>query len=128
MKYRNTINYQLCLGTLIYKIYKRLEDEIRIDLSLMKRILLTDSILIIIFTIIYFTCFGCFLVTSNPTVKTVTLRSEGPAAEMYPDSMGEFQLAEVINRWVGKREKYQHRSRCDRCLMYNDYGNNAFPI
>ena len=79
------------------------------------------SLLLIIFTIIYFTCFGCFLVLNDAgtrTAQTVTLNSEGPAGEMYPDSMGEYQLAgeESKSTW------YKHVTREDRFIMYNSYG------
>ena len=73
------------------------EDEIQIDWKLIKNFLKILSVLFIILTIIYFTCFGCFLVLNDSgtrTAQTVTLNSEGPAGEMYPDSMGEYQLAE----------------------------------
>ena len=82
------------------------------------------SILLIIFTIIYFTCFGCFLVMNDSTswkAQTVTLSSEGPAYEKYPDSMGEYQLAEegsiTVYNW------YRHVDREDRFLIYNNLGN-----
>ena len=122
--------FLLFLAMMISKISKKLEDkkEIRLDFSMIKGICVIDFLLLIIFTIIYFTFFGCFLITYPSTVQTVALSSEGPAAEMYPESMGQYQLAEeVISRWVGKREWYQHRDREDRFLMYNDNGNNAFP-
>ena len=101
---------------MISKIAKRLEDEkeLRLDFSMIKGIFVIDFLLLIIFTIIFFTFLGCFLVTSNPTAHTVTLSSEGPASETYPLSMGEYQL---VNSW------YRHKDRQDRFLMYNNLGN-----
>ena len=102
------------------------EDEIIIDLSKIKKLLEILSILLIIFTIIYFTCLGCFLVLNDSTswvAQTVTLNSEGAANETYPDSMGEYQLAEeeiekmgVVYNW------YRHKDRTDRFLVYNNLG------
>ena len=109
---------------MISELTKRLEEEKKalvIDSSLVKNIILIISLLLIIFTIIYFTCFGCFLVLNDAgtrTAQTVTLNSEGPAGEMYPDSMGEYQLAgeERTSIW------YQHVTREDRFIMYNKLG------
>ena len=107
------------------------KEEIRIDWTLIKKLLKILSLLLIIFTLIFFTFFGCFLVLNNFTswtAQTVTLSSEGAAYEMYPDSMGEYQLAEeeieiggvggslTIYNW------YRHKNRKDRFLMYNING------
>ena len=86
------------------------------------RIFLIDFLLLIILTIIYFTCFGCFFIMSGSTVQTITLSSEGLANETYPHSMGEYQLAEEeiegdFYNW------YRHVDREDRFLMYNKLGN-----
>ena len=108
---------------MIYKTVKSLEDENekKVDLSLITKLLTILSILLIIFTIIYFTCFGCFLVLNDSTswaAQTVTLSSEGGVNETYPDSMGEYQLAEEI----GGYSWYRHKDREDRFLMYNKQG------
>ena len=107
------------------------EDEIKIDWTIIKKFLKILSVLLIILTIIFFTCFGCFLVLNDSTswvAQTVTLSSEGEANEMYPDSMGEYLLAEeeieiggvggslTIYNW------YRHKNREDRFLMYNING------
>ena len=102
------------------------EDEIRIDWTMIKKFLKMLSVLLIILTIIFFTCFGCFLVLNDSTsrvAQTVTLSSEGAANKTYPDSMGEYQLAEeeiekmgVVYNW------YRHKDREDRFLIYNNFG------
>ena len=114
---------------MISKLTKRLAEEKKalVDSSLVKNIILIISFLLIIFTIIYFTCLGCFLVLNDAgtrTAQTVTLNSEGPAGEMYPDSMGEYQLAgkERTSIW------YQHVNRSDRFIMYNTLGNIQYRI
>ena len=82
------------------------------------------SVLFIILTIIYFTCFGCFLVLNDSTslvAQTVTLSSEGAANETYPDSMGEYQKIESDGD--GSLTVYRHAEREDRFLLYNKFGN-----
>ena len=115
---------------MISKLTKTLDDQkegLSIDSSLAKNTILIISILLIIFTIIYFTCFGCFLVLNNARTRiaqTVTLSSEGPASEMYPDSMGEYQLAgEEWSLGSGFINWYRHLDREDRFIMYNPLGN-----
>ena len=110
-------DYHLCLATVITKISERLEEErqIRLDLSTVMRIFLIDFLLLIILTIIYFTCFGCFFIVSGSTQQNITLSSSGLANETYPDSMGEYQPTE--EGW------YRHVDRDDRFLMYNKLGN-----
>ena len=98
------------------------EDETKIDWTLIKKFLKGLSLLLVIFKIIFFTCFGCFLVLNDSTswaAQTVTLSSEGGANETHPDSMGEYQLAGEIRglNW------YRHKDREDRFLMHNIIGN-----
>ena len=115
---------------MISNTLKGLEDENegKIDCSLITKLLTILSILMTIFTILYFTCLGCFLVLNDSTsraAQTVTLSSEGPVNETYPLSMGEYQLAEaeiqgttlIVYSW------YRHKDRQDRFLMYNNLGN-----
>ena len=102
------------------------KDEIKIDWTRIKKFLKVLFVLLIIFTIIFFTCFGCFLVLNDSTswaAQTVTLSSEGAANETYPDSMGEYQLAEEeIEGWGVVYNWYRHKDREDRFLMYNNIG------
>ena len=103
------------------------DDEIVIDWKLIKKFLKILSVLMIIFTVIFFTFFGCFLVLNDSTswvAQTVTLSSEGAANETYPDSMGEYQLAEEeIEGWGVVYNWYRHKDREDRFLLYNNLGN-----
>ena len=114
---------------MISKTLRSLEDENgrKVDLSLIKRLLIILSVLLIIFTILYFTCFGCFLVLNDSTswaAQTVTLSSEGAANETDPASMGEYQLAEEeIQGFQAVYNWYRHKDREDRFLMYNNLGN-----
>ena len=96
-------------------------DEMKIDWKMIKNFLKILSVLLIIFTIMFFSCFGCFLVLNDSTswaAQTVTLSSEGGANETYPDSMGEYQLAGEI----GGYSWYRHKDREDRFLKYNKQG------
>ena len=118
-------NHHPFLATMISTTLKCFdaEDKIQIDWTLIKNFLKILSVSLIIFTIIYFTCLGCFLVLNDSTswvAQTVTLSSEGAANETYPDSMGEYQLAEEE---IGGYNWYRHKDRDDRFLMYNSIGN-----
>ena len=129
-------DYHLCLATVIRKISERLEEEkqIRLDLSTVMRIFLIDFLLLIILTIIYFTCFGCFFIMSSWTVQTINLSSEGLANETYPHSMGEYQLAEEeydrmdASGSLTVYNFYEHTNRSDRFLIYNTLGNIQYRI
>ena len=103
------------------------EDETKIDWTLIKKFLKILSVLLIIFTIIFFTCFGCFLVLNDSTswaAQTVTLSSEGGVIETYPDCMGEYQKAGEIRKFHAVYNWYQHKDREDRFLIYNNQGNS----
>ena len=114
---------------MIFNTWKSLEDEMKIDFSIIKKFIQILFVIMIISTILYFTCFGCFLVLNDSTswaAQTVTLSSEGPANETYPDSMGEYQLAEEeIERFDGVYNWYRHKDREDRFLMYNNIGKTS---
>ena len=107
---------------------KSLQDKNEIiDLSIIKKFMRIFSVLLIIFTIIYFTFFGCFLVLNDSTswaAQTVTLSSEGGANETYPDSMGKYKRIESDGDV--SLEVYRHVEREDRFLLYNSLGNTKF--
>ena len=111
---------------MISKTSKSLQDKDNIiDLSMIKKFWQILAVLLIIFTIIFFTCFGCFLVLNDSTnwaPQTVTLSSEGPADKTYHESLGEFELAgedlgDNVYYW------YRHVDREDLFLMFNKLGN-----
>lgn len=82
----------------------------------------------IIFTIIFFTCFGCFYVWNDSTslaAQTVILSSEGSTNETYPESLGEYQLDEekMQDGSINVYDWYKHVDREDRFLKYNKLGN-----
>ena len=59
-----------------------------------------------------------FITLNNMTsaVQTVTVSSEGPAAEMYSDSMGQYNLMRDVYRY--DRPVYKHVDREDRFIIY----------
>ena len=102
------------------------EDERKIDWTTIKKFLRILCVILIIYTTLYITFFKCFLVVNDSITRapqTVTLSSEGPANEMYPDSMGEYQLAEEDKEGSLTFYKYRHQNRGDRFLLYNKQGN-----
>ena len=48
-------------------------------------------------------------------VQTVTVSSEGPAAEMYPDFMGKYNILREVYRY--DRAVYKHVDREDRFII-----------
>ena len=61
---------------------------------------------------------GMYLVLNNMTrpVQRVTVSSEGPAAEMYPDSMGQYRVLRDVYRY--DRAVYKHVETEDRFIIY----------
>ena len=108
---------------MISKTLKNLQDKNEtIDLSMIMELLKILSVFLIIFSIVFFVCFGCFLVLNDTVAQTVTLSSEGAANETYPDSMGEYQ--QIASDGVGSLTVYRHVEREDRFLLYNNLGNS----
>ena len=56
--------------------------------------------------------------------ETVTVSSEGPAAEMYPDSMGEYKVLRDVYPHDRYRVVYKHVDRKDRFIIYT--GNKQY--
>ena len=54
--------------------------------------------------------------------QTLTVSSEGPAAEMYPDSMGQYDILREVSRY--DRPVYKHVDREDRFIIYT--GNKQY--
>ena len=57
-------------------------------------------------------------------VQTVTVSSEGPAAEMYPDSMGQYDILREVSRY--DRPVYKHVDREDRFIIYTGKNTGLF--
>ena len=56
--------------------------------------------------------------------ETVTVSSEGPAAEMYPDSMGQYKVLRDVYPHDRYRVVYKHVDREDRFIIYT--GNKQY--
>ena len=56
------------------------------------------------------------LSTLTMAPQTVTVSSEGPAAEMYPDSMGQYNVLRDVYSY--DRTVYIHVDREDRFIIY----------
>ena len=48
--------------------------------------------------------------------QTLTVSSEGPAAEMYPDCMGQYDILRGVYRY--DRAVFKHVDREDRFIIY----------
>ena len=72
----------------------------------------------IILTLTFLAYLGLYLALNNMTrpVQTVTVTSEGPAAEMYPESMGQYNLLREVVRY--DRAVYKHVEREDTFIIY----------
>ena len=72
---------------------------------------------LIILTLTFLVYFGMFITLNKMTsaVQTVTVSSEGPAAEMYPDSMGQYNILRDVYRY--DRPVYKHVDREDRFII-----------
>ena len=73
---------------------------------------------LIILTLTLLTYLGAFITLDNMTSppQTVTVSSEGPAAEMYPDYMGQYNVLREVYRY--DRAVYKHVDREDRFIIY----------
>ena len=73
---------------------------------------------LIFLTMTFVTYLGLYFVLNNLTspVQTVTVSSEGPAAEMYPDNMGQYGVLRDVYR--SERAVYKHVDREDRYIIY----------
>ena len=70
---------------------------------------------LLILTLTFLTYLGLYFVLNSP-VQTVTVSSEGSAAEMYPDSMGQYNLLREVFRY--DRAVYKHMDTVDRFIIY----------
>ena len=69
-------------------------------------------------TISFMIYLGLYTVLTNMTrpVRTVTVSSEGPAAEIYPDYIGQYNIIRDVYRY--DRAVYKHVDREDRFIIF----------
>ena len=67
-----------------------------------------------------------YITLNNMTsaVQTVTVSSEGPAAQIYPDSMGQYRVLRDVYPHDRYRVVYKHVDREDRFIIYT--GNKQY--
>ena len=73
---------------------------------------------LIFLAVTFLTYFGLYVTLSNLTrpAQTVTVSSDGPASEMYPDSMGQYDILREVYRY--ERAVYKHVDREDRFILF----------
>ena len=78
----------------------------------------TICVSLLILSLTFLTYLGLFGELSRLTMpaQTVTVSSEGPAAEMFPDSMGQYNVLEEV--YLYDRAVYKHVDREDRFIIY----------
>ena len=78
----------------------------------------TICVSLLILTLTFLTYLGLFGELSRLTMpaQTVTVSSEGPAAEMFPDSMGQYNVLGEV--YLYDRAVYKHVDREDRFIIY----------
>ena len=83
---------------------------------------------LIILTLTFLTYLGLYTVLSNMTrpVQTLTVSSEGPAAEMYPDSMGQYNILRDVYRY--DRAVYKHVDNEDRFIIYTGRNTSNYEL
>ena len=83
---------------------------------------------VIILTLTLLTYLGAFITLDNMTrsVQTVTVSSEGPTAEMYPDYMGQYNVLREVYRY--DRAVYKHVDREDRFIIFTGRNTNLKHI
>ena len=81
---------------------------------------------VIILTLTLLTYLGAFITLDNMTraVQTVTVSSEGPAAEMYPDYMGQYNVLREVYRY--DRAVYKHVDREDRFIIFTGRNTSLY--
>ena len=73
---------------------------------------------LLILTLTFLTYLGLYGELRRLTMPapTVTVSSEGPAAEMYPDSMGQYNILREV--YLYDRAVYKHVDREDRFIIF----------
>ena len=73
------------------------------------------SLIFLELTILAYLSSYLFLNSLTQPAQTVIVSSEGPAAEMYPDSMGQYNVIRGVYRY--DRPVYKHVDREDRFII-----------
>ena len=79
-------------------------------------IIICMTLIFLELTILAYLSAYLFLNNLTQPAQTVTVSSEGPAAEMYPDSMGQYNVLRGVYRY--NRPVYKHVDREDRFIIF----------
>ena len=72
----------------------------------------------------YLGAYMYYLTNWTRPAQTVTVSSEGPAAEMYPDYMGQYNVIKDVYRY--DRPVYKHVDREDRFIIFTGRNTNLY--
>ena len=70
----------------------------------------------------YLGAYMYYLTNWTRPAQTVTVSSEGPAAEIYPDYMGQYNVIKDVYRY--DRPVYKHVDREDRFIIFTGRNTN----
>ena len=105
-----------CWGWFIKKCQK-LERKIKFWYNKYRRpIIIFMSLIFLELTVLAYLTPYLFLNSMTRPAQTVTVSSEGPAAEIHPDSMGQYNILRDVYRY--DRAVYKHLDREDRFIIY----------
>ena len=106
---------------------KKVNKDVKKSKTFLRSILIMILSLIIL-TLTLLTYLGAFITLDNMTspAQTVTVSSEGPAAEMYPDYMGQYNVLREVYRY--DRAVYKHVDREDRFIIFTGRNTNLEHI
>ena len=79
-------------------------------------IIICMTLIFLEITILAYLSAYIFLNNLTQPAQTVTVSSEGPAAEMYPDYMGQYKVLREVYRY--DRAVYKHVDREDRFIIF----------
>ena len=103
------------------KICKTIKKYLRIK---NKKSIISASLITLTLTFLaYLGLYGELSKLTMPA-QTVTVSSEGPAAEMYPDSMGQYNVLRDVYRY--DRHVYKHVDREDRFIIFTGRNTSLY--
>ena len=103
------------------KIRKRIREYLRIKNK--KSIIFASLITLTLTFLAYLGLYGELSKLTQPA-QTVTVSSEGPAAEMYPDSMGQYNVLRGVYRY--NRPVYKHVDRENRFIIFTGRNTSLY--
>ena len=87
-------------------------------------IIICMTLIFLELTILAYLSAYLFLNNLTQPAQTVIVSSEGPAAEMYPDSMGQYNVLREVYRY--DRAVYKHVEREDRFIIYTGRNTSVY--